>query len=145
MARYLVVDDSSSVRQFFKGVLASCGGCDFAVDGLEGIKMAGRAIMDKSPYDVIFLDIMMPNVSGLACCQKIRDMEYAAGMERGKGSVIVIVSSLSDAATMLKAQYESGADAYLTKPVDPSAVREILCGAGTEKSQLAHLCDEDFE
>ena len=61
------------------------------------------------------------------------------------GSVIVIVSSLSDASTMMKAQYESGADAYLTKPVEPSAVREILCGAGMENSQLAQLCDEDFE
>lgn len=143
MARYLVVDDSSSVRQFFQGVLAGRGECDFAVDGAEGIKLAGRAIMDKRPYDVIFLDIMMPNISGLTCCRKIRDMEEAAAVPRENASRIVIVSSLSDSATMLKAQFESGADAYLTKPVEPSAVREMLCNAGLEKSPLAELAGEE--
>ncbi len=143
MARFLVVDDSISVRQFFQGVLAGRGECDLAVDGIEGVRLAGRAIMDRQPYDVIFLDIMMPQVSGLTACRKIREMERAAGLPPERVSHVVIVSSLSDPATMLEAQFESGADAYLTKPVDPGAVREMLCSAGVEQTLLAVLSDED--
>lgn len=143
MARFLVVDDSSSVRQFFQCVLAGHGECDMAVDGVEGVKLAGRAFMDNRPYDVIFLDIMMPQISGLTACRKIRDMERAAGLSQDGPCRIVMVSSLSDSGTMLKAQFESGADAYLTKPVEPAAIREILCGFGLEGSALADLADED--
>ena len=124
--RMLIVDDSSSARCFLKGVLDRHGSCDLAGDGREAVEMVDRSIRACDFYDLVLMDIMMPEMDGLSATRAIREMEDAAGLDESERSRIVIVSCLSDREHMIDAQYGCGADAYLTKPVDPGAMEEML-------------------
>ncbi|WP_235695949.1 response regulator [Alkalidesulfovibrio alkalitolerans] len=122
----LIVDDSSSARCFFKGVLDHHGSCDLAGTGLEAVQMVERSIQACDFYDLVLMDIMMPEMDGLSATRAIREMEDASGLGESERARIVIVSCLSDREHMIDAQYGCGADAYLTKPVDPGAIEEML-------------------
>jgi two-component system chemotaxis response regulator CheY len=76
------------------------------------------------------MDIMMPEVDGLTAVKKIRRMESAAEVPPERRAGIVMLSSLSDAKHMMEAQYECGADLYLTKPVERDTLLEALANLG---------------
>ena len=124
--RVLIVDDSSSARCFFKGVLDRHGVCDLADNGLQAVETVERSIRACDFYDLVLMDIMMPEMDGLSATRAIRELEEAAGLDDSERTRIVIVSCLSDREHMIDAQYGCGADAYLTKPVDAGAIEEML-------------------
>ncbi|EPR44139.1 response regulator receiver protein [Desulfovibrio sp. X2] len=144
MPRFLVVDDSSSARRFLQGILTPLGECDMAASGMEAVLSVARAMEDGWRYDAIFMDIMMPEVDGLTACRKIREMEAAAGLDFCDISRIVVISCLSDSGHVLDAQFESGADVYLTKPVEVGAVQEVLRNLGLSGEQLIGMDGEEF-
>lgn len=66
--RILVVDDEASIRTLVKTVLERAGyEVTTARDGREAI-----ALLARSDYDVILLDVIMPNVSGLGVVDELR-------------------------------------------------------------------------
>ncbi|HYT94227.1 MAG TPA: HD domain-containing phosphohydrolase [Gemmataceae bacterium] len=101
----LIVDDEPSVRLFCRYALQLEGiDCDEAADGKRGLEIfqAGR-------YDLVLLDIDMPEMDGLEVCQRLRSMPTEPHLK------IVMFSgrtSSDDLARMLL----TGADDYLTKP-----------------------------
>ena len=109
-AKILVIEDEASMRAFLGDRLLSEGyAVDFASDGKEGLEKATSAA-----FDAIILDLMLPELSGLEVCRRIR----LAGM----ATPILILTArgqLEDKVTGLKL----GADDYVTKPFE---VREIL-------------------
>lgn len=109
-AKILVIEDEASMRAFLGDRLLSDGyAVDFASDGKEGLEKATSA-----PFDAIILDLMLPELSGLEVCHRIR----LAGM----ATPILILTArgqIEDKVTGLKL----GADDYVTKPFE---VREIL-------------------
>jgi two-component system chemotaxis response regulator CheY len=83
-----------------------------AGDGIKALEL----LRDENP-DVITLDITMPEMNGLSCLEKIR--EISDDVE------VIIISALSDKETMLKS-LELGADYFLTKPLDNEELEEII-------------------
>lgn len=75
---------------------------DWASDGEEGLKLAL-----KPGYDVIVLDIMLPNLSGLDILETIRN--------RGIKTPVIMLSALNEVEDKIKG-LETGADDYLAKP-----------------------------
>ena len=113
MEKILVIEDEPSVALALRDSLESEGyRVETATDGSEGFRLAS----DKSNVapDLIVLDLMLPKMSGLEVCQKLR----AAGVET---PVIMLTArgAASDAAFGLKL----GADDYIPKPFD---VGELL-------------------
>lgn len=108
--RALVVDDHATHRQLFYAILASLGlTVDVAVDGLEGVKAA-----TTRAYELILMDVSMPNMDGLAATKCIRDHELSAGWPRAN---IIMVTSHSAPADFSQSQ-RAGADGHVTKPID---------------------------
>ena len=67
-ASILVIEDDSSIQELIVEFLSSQGyNVDFASDGLEGISK-----FKQGNYDLIILDIMMPNLDGYSVCKMIR-------------------------------------------------------------------------
>lgn len=62
--RILIVEDDFIGRKVLQRLLLEYGECDVAVDGVEAVKAFDLAWSAGMPYDVLFLDIMMPNMSG---------------------------------------------------------------------------------
>ncbi|NDV26780.1 response regulator [Desulfovibrio sp. JC010] len=115
----LIVDDDFANRKILSTFLSKYMPCYVAKDGVEAIQAVSESLSGNAPrFDVIMLDIMMPNIDGLQACKAIRQMERGSNADAfGKESKIFIVSSLDDDKTIHKAVYECQADSYIVKPV----------------------------
>jgi two-component system response regulator MprA len=108
--RVLVVDDDPAVRESLRRSLAFNGyEVMLAADGEQAL----RAIADSRP-DAVVLDVMMPNLDGLATCRALR----AAGDD-----VPVLMLTARDEVADRVAGLDAGADDYLPKPF---ALEELL-------------------
>jgi two-component system chemotaxis response regulator CheY len=102
------------------------GRCDEARNGLEAVEAYAASIRDQERYHVVFMDIMMPEMDGLTATRKIRTLEQAFKVPEDARARIVMVSCLDDPTHIIQAQFESGADAYMTKPYEAALLDETL-------------------
>jgi two-component system chemotaxis response regulator CheY len=114
--RFLLIEDQKDVRNLMQAFLAEYGVCDMAEDGIEGLSAVLRSIEDDTPYDAIFLDIMMPKLEGQQVLQKIRELEEAKNIVPPNTVKVIMASALGDSENIMEA-FKSQADAYLVKPV----------------------------
>lgn len=117
--RILVVDDVATNRIVMKVKLTSaCYSVEQAENGAEALKAA----RDTKP-DLILLDVMMPDMSGLDVCRALKADPETADIP------IVLITALSDRAAKMDG-LEAGADDFLTKPVEEvtllARVRSLL-------------------
>jgi CheY-like chemotaxis protein len=103
--RLLVVDDQPEVNTALQQYFGMQGHTvDTAPDGAEALNMIRRSV-----YDVIILDVLMPNMDGIELCLRVKsDPETAS-------TGIIILTAVADLEFRLKA-LKSGVDDYLTKP-----------------------------
>ncbi|MDR0396033.1 MAG: response regulator transcription factor [Oscillospiraceae bacterium] len=100
--RLLLVDDEPLILKGLKYSLEQDGyEVDSAADGEEALAMFGNRA-----YDLILLDVMLPEISGVEVCQRIR--------ERSNVPIIMLTAKGEDMDKILGLEY--GADDYMTKP-----------------------------
>ncbi len=106
-AKILIVDDDPSVLQLM-GLTLHRAGYEVVVaqNGVEALKK----VLAVQP-DLIILDLMMPEVSGIEVCQRLRSQPQTANVP------IIVLSAMSQTAEKVKA-LKAGADEYLVKPVE---------------------------
>ncbi len=110
--KVLVVDDEARTLRAMEAMLDPAGyEVILAENGTEAI---AKAI--KNSPDVILLDVMMPDLDGFEVASQLR------ANERTKDIPIVMVTALGEVKDRVKA-LESGADDFLTKPVDKTELR----------------------
>jgi two-component system, OmpR family, KDP operon response regulator KdpE len=106
----LVVDDEHAFRRVLRTSLAASG---FAIEEARSGEEA-LAILARSNFDLVLLDVNMPGMGGVATCREIRTHMATIG--------IVMVTVQDDEAEVVKA-LEAGADDYITKPI---RLRELV-------------------
>ncbi len=112
-ARILVVDDEQIVLQSCVRALAENGRrVDTAQDGAQAL-----AKIDEGQYDVVVLDIMMPNIDGMEVLQRIK--------EAHPDVEVVMVTGLSQIETAVRSM-KLGAFDYLSKPFDPDELNLVV-------------------
>jgi DNA-binding response OmpR family regulator len=128
--RVLVVEDSHKMADAIsKGLVQNGFVVDVCRTGFDGEETAAG-----KTYDVIVLDLMLPDRDGIDVCRSLR--------RRGVATPILILSALSDIETKIGG-LDSGADDYITKPFDfdviLARVRALLRrGQATEASTLTY-------
>jgi two-component system chemotaxis response regulator CheY len=119
--KILITEDDFVSRTILMQFLSEFGNCHIAKDGLEAIQAFTQAYEPNppQPYDLICMDMLMPNIDGAVAAKTIR------GIERSKGvagpefeTAIIFISAVSDPATIIKVCYECGANYYFVKPLD---------------------------
>jgi DNA-binding response OmpR family regulator len=106
MTRILVVEDDPSIRLGLEDTLGAKG---YEVEAVgRGIEGADRAIGGR--YDLVVLDVMLPDIDGFEVCRRIRNSKGASR------SVPVIILSARGAELDRVRGLELGADDYVTKP-----------------------------
>jgi len=133
--KILLVDDSDSLRFILKAFFKNVGTCDEAANGQQAVELVRRSL-DIDLYDVIFMDIMMPEVDGLDATRQIVEMLDAEAIDYAERPKIVMLTCLSGSKHMLEAQYECGADSYITKPFEREVLFETLINLGLLPSPL---------
>lgn len=113
--RCLVIDDSELVRTQMEIILQDFGlALSFAEDAETGLKL-----VKEKRFDVIFLDVMLPEMDGYKACKLLK-----ADPASRYSKVIMLTSKKSPFNKMHGALV--GCDKYLTKPVDADRVKKVL-------------------
>ncbi len=136
MPRALIVDDSRYQRFLIIQALEGLFTPEEAADGREAIRRFEEALGRGEPFDLIVMDILMPVLSGHDALSGIRRIEAGRGLAGERRTPAVMLSSLDDPANMMRAQFESGAQAYVTKPFTPQTLLEALASLGLHDNPL---------
>jgi two-component system chemotaxis response regulator CheY len=126
--KILIVDDMLYNRKLLAALLKPLGTCDAVEGGREAIDAFEGGIMDGSPYDVVFLDIVMPEINGQQVLQVMRNVERQHRV--AKESVIFMVTAVDSPQSVLHAFYQGGCDDYIVKPINKEELFEKLEGMG---------------
>lgn len=127
--KILIVEDVCSLQDLMQLYLADHGTCDVAGNGVEAFEAVEKAIVAGQPYDLICMDVMMPEMDGLQALQKIRQMEFKHYTE-GLASVKVIMITAKDMAKDMMSAYNAGCEAYITKPFTQKTLLEQIRALG---------------
>ncbi len=123
--QFLVADDMEINRTLMWKILKPFGKVDFAHDGAQVVEAWQTSQQKKQPYDLIFLDLMMPVMDGQAALKKIRDLEQEADIDTGHQVKVAIVTSLGDWDNALES-FKKGIEEYITKPLDREKITQLL-------------------
>lgn len=126
MIRCLIIEDDELSRELLVTQLASYASCDVAVDGYEGVAKFSEALRSGAPYDVIFLDIVMPELDGYQAAKAIRKFEESRGIPVERGVSIIVLSSLGTPQDVIQAYISAQSSAHLVKPVKPEKLLKTL-------------------
>jgi len=127
--RFLVVEDVCMVRKLLQKLLLPIADCVCVENGKEALIQYNHAMLSENRFDAIFLDIMMPEVSGDVVLKEIRAMEKKWEIEPENQTKIIVVSSLNDWNNVVSI-LKNHCDAYITKPFDRQTVFETLTHLG---------------
>ena len=123
--RTLIVEDDLASRKFLSKLLSEYGECDITVDGMEALEAFMLAWDDGEPYDLICLDIMMPNLDGEKTLKMIRDIEKQKGIE-DKDRVKIIMTTALNEPDRVKSAFDTGCEAYASKPINTEKLIEVI-------------------
>ncbi len=114
--RILVVEDDFTCRRLLQKLLSEYGDCDIAVDGEEALDAFKIAWEEGKPYDLVCMDIMMPNLNGKEALKKIREFEKEKGVSGSGETKVIMTTALGDPKTVIESYYKCGATSYVVKP-----------------------------
>lgn len=109
----LVIDDEPRIRDACKMVLNSMRfTVDTAPDGLTGLDM-----IEDNHYDILLLDLMMPNISGFEVLERVRDID--------PDTVVIVITGYATLEHSIEAM-KKGAFDFIPKPFTPDQLRAVV-------------------
>ncbi|MCX7832181.1 MAG: response regulator [Actinobacteria bacterium] len=113
--KILVVDDSPTIREMIKGLLEKIGyEIEMASDGFEALEVVKKVLPD-----LIILDVNMPKMDGFRVCRLLK-------FDRNFRNIPIIMLTARDEEENIKIGIKTGADLYLTKPIEPEKLIEAV-------------------
>jgi DNA-binding NtrC family response regulator len=112
-ARILIVDDEEIV---IKSCLRILAGDEFQVESVQDGREALKKI-EENPYDVVILDIMMPNIDGLEVLRRVKETHPNVD--------VIMITGLSQVDTAVQAM-KLGAFDYISKPFEPDELKLVV-------------------
>ena len=116
-AKVLIVDDNVNAREMLAAMASSFGWhVETAASGLDAIRLIETGAISDFPFDVVFIDLMMPGVDGMETTRRLRQLCHD-----GRAPVVIMVTAhgrqyVSESASDATAPV----DGYLLKPLTPS-------------------------
>ena len=129
----LIIDDNADVRQYIEINLEKDYIILQAANGQEGLQMAQQNVPD-----LIICDVMMPVMDGLECCKQLKSGETTSHIP-----VLMLTAYALDDQRILG--YQSGADAYMTKPFNTEVLRARIKNLLEGRRRINATNDRDEE
>jgi two-component system, chemotaxis family, chemotaxis protein CheY len=120
----LIVEDDFTSRLFLQTFLSRYGECHVAVNGREAVEAFRMATDNQSPYDLICMDIMMPEMDGNEAAKQLRVLEGARGVPAADGVKIIMTTAVNELKEVLRSH--EICNAYLLKPIDTARLLKEL-------------------
>lgn len=115
--RILIVDDDLLGRIILRKLLGSRGDCDMAVNGREAVEAFRMAREENNPYDLICMDILMPEMDGVEALKTIRAYEEERGVFGQQRVKVIMITGKDDSKSVLTS-FREGCEGYVVKPVE---------------------------
>ena len=116
--KILVVDDDILVLEALRELLVADGyEVATATRGQEALE-----VMEREHFDLVVLDVVMPKMTGFDVCRQIRTWDD----DRSRVKIIMLTAK-TDPRDLVIGE-EAGCDLYLTKPIDPRKLKELIRG-----------------
>jgi DNA-binding response OmpR family regulator len=114
--KILVVDDDILVLEALEELLTASGYVvRVAARGQEALEM-----LDRERFDLLLLDVVMPKMTGFDLCREVRKRDD----EMSKVKIIMLTAKTEEKDVEIQEKY--GCDLYLTKPIDPGRLKELI-------------------
>ena len=123
--KVLIVDDNLTNRIFLSKCLEEYGSIESAENGREALDLFEKALNLGDPFDLICLDIMMPDMDGRKTLKLMRGLEDERGISLKDRSKILMLSALDDRDNVI-GSFEDHCDGYLVKPFNRGEIQEYL-------------------
>lgn len=121
--KILIVEDDFISAKLLEKILSSYGTCKVAVNGTSAVEMIEKSFSDNSLYDLICLDIMLPEINGYDVLKHLRELE---AQHNTSGTIkVIMITALGDAEN-IKKSFGEKAEAYLVKPIFRDTLLEII-------------------
>jgi len=121
----LVVDDELVSRKKMQKIMVNLGECEAVESGSAAIAAFKKALGNGTPFDLITLDIAMPEMDGTEVLFEIREIEKEKKIPKEKQVKILMVTSHSDRDNIITC-IQAGCDDYIVKPFDRDMVFKKL-------------------
>lgn len=115
--KILIVEDDATTRRILVHFLEPYGECQCAENGMEGISKFKQALHTGAPFDLVCLDIIMPETDGLQTLIEIRSAENMHGNFNYRKAKVIVITSLDDLRDVM-ASMTLMCQEYIKKPVN---------------------------
>jgi two-component system, chemotaxis family, chemotaxis protein CheY len=123
--RMLLVEDDFASRLLLQTFLSRYGECHVAVNGREAVEAFRTAMEQGQKYDLICMDIMMPEMDGREAVRQVRALEESRGILSSSGAKIIMATAVEDVKEVSRC-FKELCDAYLVKPIDLSQLLNLM-------------------
>jgi two-component system chemotaxis response regulator CheY len=130
--KFLITDDDFESRKLLQKILDPFGYCEIAVDGEEGVEAFRAALKDGEPYDLVCLDILMPNMDGQEALREIREIERENGVSEDKAAKVIMITGLDDSREVHDAFFLGEATSYIVKPIRKQVLLDEVRNLGLD-------------
>jgi DNA-binding response OmpR family regulator len=127
--KILIVDDDKLILSLVSGILPEYINTETAEDAGSAIEAYHKALDKNEPFDLVLLDIRMPDTPGIDVVVYIRENERKENFQADKQIKIIMISSFSDEDIKI-ASSVSGADDYIVKPITRDVLIEKINDLG---------------
>ncbi|MBX7138665.1 MAG: response regulator [Oligoflexia bacterium] len=121
----LIVEDDKVSSTLLQGMLSPWGEVETAGQGEEAFNKFCDAYSGAAPFDILFLDLGLPEVDGYQALRAIREYEQGFGKFGSDQTKVVVLTGSKQPHDLFKAE-SFGCVAYLTKPLDRTRLLEEL-------------------
>jgi len=141
--KILVVDDELVSRTKLTLIMEHFGDCDTAENGENALALFQAAHRQADPFDLIMLDINMPEMDGITVLSKIREVEKNLNLKKNEAAKILMATACRNKDQII-ACVKSGCNDYIGKPFDIDIIRTKLAKLGIkEQSKFAGKPDTE--
>jgi signal transduction histidine kinase/HPt (histidine-containing phosphotransfer) domain-containing protein len=120
--RILLVDDNAINQKVAVRIMQQFGyQPEVAGNGREAL-----ALLDRQPFDFIFMDVMMPEMDGLEATRLLRKRQMIGGYNHYQARIIIVAMTAHAMQGDREKCIAAGMDDYLAKPVRPKDVRDMI-------------------
>ncbi len=123
--KILIAEDDLISRKVMKKFVEDYGEYDIVVNGSEAIEMFKQSLEEEEPYNIIFLDVMMPEIDGFNVLKRVREIEEEYNIKSDNKVKIIMTTALGESKNIIDA-FRDQCDDYIVKPVEREKVMEIL-------------------
>ncbi|SMP57889.1 response regulator [Anoxynatronum buryatiense] len=127
--RILICDDHDASRIVLSKYLARYGTCTLVDNGAEAISLYAESQQSDEPFQLVCIDILMPQMDGFNTLRSIRELEKVFSPKDTDKLKVIMVTALDDTDNIHQA-YSLGCDAYLMKPYTLQQVDDTLKSLG---------------